>query len=53
MNKKSDAQREVEIKALQAFILECERRKIYIKPILKELTFKTLRMINIRLDKGL
>ena len=33
--------------------MECERRKIYIKPILKEMTLKTLRMINIKLDKGL
>lgn len=53
MVKKTEEQRDAEVKALQAFLLECERRKVYTKPMLKELKAKALRLVNIKLDSGL
>ena len=52
-SQKTEAQRQAEIKALQAFILECEKRQLYTKPFMKDLREKTLRIINIKLDKGI
>ena len=46
MAKKTEKQKDAESQALQAFLLECEKKKILTKEILKSLKHKTLSFVN-------
>mmetsp|Transcript_914 Transcript_914/g.1117 ORF Transcript_914/g.1117 Transcript_914/m.1117 type:complete len:101 (+) Transcript_914:385-687(+) len=41
------------MKGLQAFLIECQKRKILTKQILKNLKNKTLKFVNSKIDPGL
>ena len=52
-NHQTEKEKKAEAKALQTFLLECEKKKIKTLPILKSLKNKNMKFINEKMDPDL
>jgi hypothetical protein len=52
-NHQSEQEKQAEAKALQAFLVECEKRKIMTLPILKNIQSKNIKFVNEKMDPKL